>query len=339
MLFEVPLTAQEIGERCGAAVSGDPGITVDTFAALSDAKPRSLSFLSDRAMLGELDRLNEVVILTRQEFVRPREGITFLTVDEPRSVFFRFLSEFGGRRRNVSDAAIDSSASISLSAEIGRGVQIGPRSIIGDRVIIHDSVSIGADVFIGSDSEVFSRCVLGDAIRIGERVKVLSGAIIGSDGFGFLPSSNGYREIPQMGSVIIEDDVRVGANCTIDRGTLGNTRIGQGTKLDNLVHVGHNCVVGRNCILCAQVGLGGSTVLEDDVILGGQVGLGDHVRVGKGARMGGQSGSSTNVRGGETYFLTPAIPIKEVLRLVKAWRKLPQLLSRVRTLENTGGIK
>jgi UDP-3-O-[3-hydroxymyristoyl] glucosamine N-acyltransferase len=183
------------------------------------------------------------------------------------------------------------------------------------------------------DCELFPGCVVWDGTIIGDRVCILSGTVIGGPGFGFSHDGHQYRAIAQNGIVVIENDVRIGANCTIDRATVSVTRIGSGTKLDNLVHIAHNCIVGKNCILCAQVGLGGSTVLEDDVILGGQVGLGDHVTVGRGAKMGGQSGSSTNVRGGESYFLTPALPIKEVYRVVKAWRRLPELFVRVRKLE------
>jgi UDP-3-O-[3-hydroxymyristoyl] glucosamine N-acyltransferase len=175
-----------------------------------------------------------------------------------------------------------------------------------------------------------------DRVRLADRVRVFTGTVIGSEGFGIFdaPDGSGRRdEMPQIGSVVIEADVRIGANCTIDRGTLGETRVGRGCKIDDQVHIGHNCVIGANSILCAQVGLGGSVTLEENVILAGQVGIGHGVHIGKNARMGGQAGSTTNVRGDETYFATPAVPIRDFARIFKNWRRLPEIWARLKAIE------
>ena len=170
-------------------------------------------------------------------------------------------------------------------------------------------------------------------VVVGNRVKILSGSVLGSEGFGFLEGDSGYTEMPQIGWVHIEDDVRIGAKCTIDRSTLGATVVGKGTKIDDQVHVGHNCRIGKNCILCAQVGLAGSSILEDGVILAGQVGVAGHLTIHKNAICGGQTGVTRDLEANQKYFLTPATPLTEALRTVTASKKLPEILKRIKKLE------
>ncbi|MEZ4750740.1 MAG: UDP-3-O-(3-hydroxymyristoyl)glucosamine N-acyltransferase [Bdellovibrionota bacterium] len=243
----------------------------------------------------------------------------------------------------VDDPGVDPLAKVDDSAQLGANVSVGAFSYVGKRVRIGAGTRIlthcylGDDVEIGENCIVFPRVVLNPKVVIGNRVHIFSGTVIGSDGFGFLPTETGLRAVPQIGTVEVEDDVRIGANCTIDRATLGATRIGRGTKIDNLVHVGHNCQIGAHCILCAGTGLAGSVVLEDQVVLGGQVGLGDHVRVGKGAQIGSQGGTTTNLKGNQTYWGTPAIPVKESLSTFRLMKKLPEIWRRLARLESRLG--
>ncbi|MBI1861937.1 MAG: UDP-3-O-(3-hydroxymyristoyl)glucosamine N-acyltransferase [Deltaproteobacteria bacterium] len=340
MAFELPLTAQEIGKRIGAAVTGRPDRIVSSLAPLSEASPNTLSFFADRTYANRIKGLKDAVVLTKPDLVEAHPEVTFLAVVEPRSAFFGLLAEINpppvGNGLVSTLAQVDPAARIGAGATIEEGAIVSAGATIGAGTILRARALIGAGVSIGRDCEIFSNVVIRDHVTIGDRVRILPGTVIGSEGFGFFQNGELPVAIPQLGTVTIGDDVRIGANCTIDRATMGVTRIGRFTKIDNLVHIAHNCVIGENCVLCAQVGLGGSTILEDNVVLGGQVGLGDHVTVGRGARMGGQSGSSTNVPGSETYFLTPALPMKEVFRVVKAMRRLPDLFARVRRLEGKG---
>ena len=214
-------------------------------------------------------------------------------------------------------------------ARIGRNCQIGAGSYLG------------AGVEIGDDAILFPRVTLYRHVRIGARVRLHSGAVLGSDGFGYVPTEAGWEKFPQRGGVVIEDDVEIGANTTIDRGALDETWIGAGTKLDNLVHVGHNVRIGRHCIIEAQAGISGSCVIGDRVILGGQVGLGDHVRVEDGAILAGQCGvpSYKIIRRGQTVWGTPARPLEDFKRNYPYLARLPQLAERLAALERKVGTK
>lgn len=337
MALKLPVKVSELSVLCGTNVVGDPDVMVSSVAAISHARAGALSFLADRKHIKPGLSLSGSVIITRPDLVDQSLAATFLIAENPREIFFRLLREFDTRPRVLGHvherAVVDSTSLLGENVVVGCDVHVGKRTVVGNGTILHATALIGDDVKIGRHCEIHPRVVIMDRVVIGDYVTVFPGTVIGSDGFGFIPDGSDHINVPQMGTVIIEDRVRIGANCTIDRATLGETRIGRGTKIDNLVHIAHNCIIGKNCLLCAQVGLGGSTILEDNVVLGGQVGLGDHVVVGEGARMGGQSGSSTNVKGGETYFLTPALPIQEVYRVVKSIRRLPTLFERVRRIE------
>lgn len=214
----------------------------------------------------------------------------------------------------------NSEAEIHPSAVIGRAVEIGARVSIGPGVVIGDDVRIGDDCTVQARVSIYPRTVLGS------RVVVQAGAVLGSTGFGYVRSAETgeYVAFPQQGNLYIEDDVEIGANSTIDRGALGETRIGQGTKIDNLVHIGHNCVIGKNVIIAAQTGISGSSIVEDGAILGGQVGIGEHATVGAGVILGGGAGvlSGKKMRGpGQVFWGRPARPLKEYLRDLAKLRK------------------
>ncbi len=230
--------------------------------------------------------------------------------DDPRIVRVRdarlAFATVADRLQPCSAAEIHPSAVVAASARVGLGTSIGPGAIVGEGACIGDACSIGA------------RAVIEAGVLVGNRVRVQAGAVLGSLGFGYARRADGsYLLFPQQGTLVIEDDVEIGANTTIDRGALGETRIGAGSKLDNLVHIGHNCRIGRNVIIAAQTGISGSSVVEDGAILGGQVGMGEHALVGQGVILGGGAGvlSGKKLRGpGQVFWGRPARPLKQYLR-------------------------
>jgi UDP-3-O-[3-hydroxymyristoyl] glucosamine N-acyltransferase len=230
-------------------------------------------------------------------------------------------------------AAVAPDASLHPTAFVAAFVVIETGAVIGAGVQLHAGVYVGPGVEIGEDSVLYPRVILRDGVRLGRRVIVHPGAVIGADGFGYTPSPDGHRKIPQVGGVRIEDDVEIGANTTIDRATVGDTVVGRGTKIDNLVQVAHNVQIGEHAIVVAQAGISGSSRLGRGVILAGQVGVADHVTLGDGVMVAAQSGVGTDLRAGEKYLGTPARPLMEAKRVYIAEGRLPELLRRVRDLE------
>ncbi len=336
-MLEFPTDAGRLAACFNATLIGDPNTPIQGLNSVQSAAKGNLCFLSDKKAQRFLSSLEAgVVVLTKKEWVREDLPLTYILVDEPRVVFAKLAKSFLPRVswEGISEKAdIHSGAQIDPSAKIGSFAVICEGAKIGSNTIIYPHAYVGAGVQVGNYCEIYPQVVLLVRVVIGDRVRILSGSVLGSDGFGLIEGAQGHIEIPQVGTVVVEDDVRIGAHCTIDRGTLGETRIGQGSKLDDHVHVGHNCRIGKNSILCAQVGLAGSSVLEEGVVLAGQVGVGDHITIGKGARVGGQTGVTTDLKGGETYFSTPAMPIRQALRSHVFFRDLPELAERIKLLE------
>ena len=334
--LQFPTTAREVASLFNAPIIGNQDELISFLSSVQTAEVGSLSYLSDRKYVSRLATIKGGVVLTQVEFADETLPLTYIVVKDPKRVFAQIAKEWLPKNPWIgisAKAEIHPQASVHPSAHVGPFTIIGEGAKIGANTVIYPHCYIGPGVEVGEACEIYSHVNLVTLVRIGNRVRIFSGSVLGSEGFGFLEGATGYTEMPQLGKVVVEDDVRIGANCTIDRSTLGETLIGRGSKLDNLVHVGHNCKIGKNCIVCAQVGLAGSTLLEDDVILGGQVGLGGHLTVGKGARVGGQSGTSTNLKGGVTYFSTPSIPVREALRSYRYLKTLPELVGRIRIIE------
>lgn len=333
-----PTSAQELGDWLGVEVIGDKTAPIHSLAPLSQAKEGTLSFCSGRQYESILNRLKGAVILTKKELVREDLPITFIVVQNPQTAFVKMMRVLSQKKFQEGISAL---ASIHPSAVVPNSCFVGPYAVIsegaklGDNTSIHAFSYIGPDVQIGSQCEIFPHVVLLDRVKIGNEVTIFPGAVLGADGFSIIPDpvTGELSQAPQLGSVVIGDRVRIGANCTIDRGSIGDTVIESGTKMDDQVHIGHNVQIGKNCILCAQVGLAGSVVLEDEVVLGGQVGAVDHVRVGKKARVGGQAGIGSHLEGERDYSFTPAVPVNEGFRSWKALRRLPDLIERIKKLE------
>lgn len=333
----LPLTAGELSKILQAPLFGDSQVTIERLSSLGEARAGSLSFFSNPRLKPQLDQLGRgVVVLTESKPDLLVSPITFVIVKEPKKVFANIAKKLAP---TFQWSGISPQALIHPTAKIGEGVTIGPQAIISENVVIGSGTQIFPSVYVGPNTIIGNECVIHPfvtllcQVELGDRVKVFSGTVIGSEGFGFLEGDGGYTEMPQLGWVKIENDVRVGAKCTIDRSTLGKTLIGQGTKIDDQVHIGHNCTIGKNCILCAQVGLAGSSVLEDGVILGGQVGVAGHLTIHKNAVCGGQTGVTRDLEGDKKYFLTPATPLTEALRGTMLIKKIPDLVRRLSRLE------
>ena len=331
------LNLSEIAERLGGRLMGSEDPLISGVASLEDAGPGDLTFLADRRNLDKLGECRAGGILVGPDVDNP--GIPAIAVEQPFHSFALFLEDFQVARDRVFPPEVHPSAVIHESATIHPSVAVGPFCVVGAGCRIGEGtrlgphVCLGPDVTIGRDCLVYAQVTIREGCRVGNRVILHAGCALGTDGFGYLPTPQGPRKVPQVGIVVLEDDVAVGACSCVDRATTGQTLIGAGTKIDNQVQIGHNVTVGRSCAMSAQTGISGSCVLEDGVTLGGKVGIGDHLRVGKGAKVAGMSGLIRDVPPGGTVFGYPALEFKESFRLVGALRKLPELLKRVARLE------
>lgn len=331
----------ELAERVSGAVEGDPERRVSGVAAVADAGPEDLTFLSDPRYRRALEAARPAAVLAGPDLVAP-SGVTVIRVPNPQRAFGRLLPLFHPPRRPPS--GIDPTARLGRGVVLGEAVSIGPGVLIGDRVRVGDGSAIGAftvvedDVRIGGGCRIAHGCSLMRGVRIGDRVQLHPGVRVGTDGFGYAEGPNGAEKIPQVGGCVLGDDVEVGANSTIDRGALGDTVVGQGTKIDNLVHIGHNVKIGESCMIVAQVGVAGSTTIGHGVALAGQAGVAGHLTIGDGARIAAQAGVIGDVPAGATFSGYPARPHREAMRASANLFRLPELLRRLRAVERELGI-
>jgi UDP-3-O-[3-hydroxymyristoyl] glucosamine N-acyltransferase len=331
------LTAAAIAEVVGGHVVGDAEAVVDGVAALDGATERDLSFLAAARHAPSLAKSRAGVVLVAPELAEaPGSVRARVVVADPRAALVTLLPRFA---RAVEVApGVDPTAVLGRGARLGARVSVGPYAVIGDGASLGDDSVVGAHcvvgpgVVVGPGTQLLPHVTLYAGTELGRRVIVHSGARIGADGFGYIFRSGRHEKIPHVGRCVIGDDVEIGANATIDRGSVGDTVVGAGTKIDNLVHIAHNCRVGRNCVLAAQVGLAGSVVVEDGAALGGQVGIADHRTVGAGARVGAQGGVFGDVPARQTWSGYPAQPHREALRAHAALFRLAPLLKRIERL-------
>ncbi len=327
--------AAQTGAECALT---DGEVEINAAAGLDEAQPGEVTFLSNPKYTNKVATTRASAIYLSEKTEIARNDIAILRAKDPYLAFTRALNVF--HPRPPFEPGIDPSAVIDLSATTGEGTFIGARSVIGAnvkigaRVRIHPNVTIYEDVSVDDDCEIHSGVAIRAQTIIGKRVIIHNNAVIGSDGFGFAKDEEKHwLKIPQVGRVIFEDDVEIGANTTIDRASTGETRIKRGAKIDNLVQIGHSCVVGEDALLCAQVGMAGSSRVGDRVILTGQVGIGGHITVGDDAILYPQSGVPNDVAPGEILVGTPAFEVGAFWRAVAVFKKLGDIPKRIRTLE------
>ncbi len=330
---------KQIAEHLGCRLEGDGDIDIVRVAAIRHAQPGDLTFLTNHRYLAELETTRaSAVIVGVKEAAKPSPSRALLRSDDPYSAFARAVALFAqpvAPAKGVDRlASIAPDATIGADASIGPFVTIGSGASIGVRTIIHPNVVVGPDSHIGDDCVIHSQVAVRERVTIGHRVILHNGVVIGSDGFGFAPQKDGtHLKIPQVASVVIEDDVEVGANSTIDRPAVGETRIKAGTKIDNLVHIAHGVTLGQRVLLAAQVGIAGSTTIEDDVKVAGQSGVTGHVRIGRGARVGAKSAVLQSVDAEAFVTGHPAFEHAEWRKASVVFRQLPVLKKRIDELE------
>ena len=331
----------ELARVLGATLEGGTeDVEITGVAGIEDAPPGTLTFLADRRHESHLASTRAAAVLVSPD--GPPAPLPTLRVAHPYLAFVEAMELLHPARRPVPH--VHPTAVIAPTAEIGPGATVGAYVVVGDGVrigrdaILHPHVTIYHDVQIGDGFTAHAGAVVRDAVVIGDRVTLHAGAVIGSDGFGFVPRPEGHRKIPQVGTVIVEDDVEIGANSTVDRATLGATWIGRGTKIDNLVMIGHGCQIGPRCLLAAQVGLAGGTRLGAGVMLGGQVGASGHLVIGDGAQVAAQSGVHREIPAGAVYGGYPAVEIRQWRRAMTSLPRLPEVLRRLRRVEKALGL-
>jgi UDP-3-O-[3-hydroxymyristoyl] glucosamine N-acyltransferase len=334
------LTAAAIAEAVGGKLVGDPSVAVTGVASLDRASPSDLSFLgaAKYAQLFASSRAG-IVLIVPELAEAPGRTPARVVVDRPQEALLALLPRF---HRIASVApGIHPTAVIGTAARLGADVSIGPYAVIGDGAEIGNGTVIGphcvlgAGVLIGENVHLVASVTVYSGSRVGDRVTMHAGVRIGSDGFGYVQRGGQHVKIPHVGRCLIEDDVEIGANTTIDRGSIDDTVIGAGTKIDNLVQIGHNVRVGKSCLIMGQAGIAGSVRIEDGCMILGQVGIAGHHTIGKGARVAAQAGVFGDIPAGETWSGYPARPHKEALRAQAALFKLPSLLRRIERLLDT----
>jgi UDP-3-O-[3-hydroxymyristoyl] glucosamine N-acyltransferase len=325
------LTAAAVAQAVGGELRGDPEAVVTAIAPLDRAESHHLTFLSAARYAPLFAVTGAGVALVAPELAALPAGVRArIVVAKPHDAMLLLLAALYPPAAHV--AGIHPTAVVGRGVQLGDDVSVGPYVVIGDgarvgaRVRLDAGVVIGAGVTVGDDSHLFSGVTLYPGTALHERVRVHAGARLGSDGFGYVFRGGVHEKIPHVGRCIVESDVEIGANTTIDRGSIDDTVIGAGTKIDNLVHIGHNVRVGRLCLIMAQVGISGSVRVEDGCILAGQAGLAGHHTIGKGARIAARAGVFGDVPAGETWSGYPARPHREALRAQAVLFKLPSLI-------------
>jgi UDP-3-O-[3-hydroxymyristoyl] glucosamine N-acyltransferase len=326
----------DIAERLSCPLDGDGDIDIKRVASLEDAGPGDLTFFANRRYVEELRKTRASAVIARPAITDAPCAV--LRADDPYLTFARAVALFADVWRPATGvhrlAHVEPGATIAPDASIGAFAMVGEGARIGARTIVHPLVTVGRFAEIGEDCVIHSQASIRERVRLGSRVVLQNGVVLGADGFGFAHRRDGTHEkIPQIGGLVVEDDVEIGANSTVDRPAVGETRIGAGTKIDNLVQIAHGVRLGRNVLLAAQVGIAGSTVIEDSVTLAGQVGVAGHLTLGKGVIATAQTGIPSSVEPGAFISGYPAISNRDWLKSSAVFRKLPELRRLVADLE------
>lgn len=331
-------SAKQIAQFVQGVIEGDENATVNTFAKIEDGKPGAISFLSNPKYTHYIyDTESSIVLVDKSVELEKPTKATLVRVDNAYECVAKLLQLYESMKPKKT--GIDSLAFVSPSAKIGENVYIGAFAYIGDNVVIGDGCQIYPNVVICENAKVGNDCLFYPNVTIyhdchvGNRVTLHAGSVVGSDGFGFAPSENGYDKIPQIGIVTIEDDVEIGANTCIDRSTMGSTYVRKGVKLDNLVQIAHNTDIGANTVMSAQVGVAGSTKVGQWCMFGGQVGIAGHITIGNKVFLGAQSGVPSSLKDDQTLIGTPPMEKLPYFKSQAIFQRLPDLYKQIRKLQ------
>src|SRR5258708_25844532 len=340
-MSSMALTAAEVAAQLQGEILGDGSILLSGFAPADKARPGDLTFAENETYFNRAEASAASAILVAGPFTSKHKVL--IRVPNARVAFAKVLPIFFPETAFAPGihptAVVAASAQIDPSAHVGPHCVIGEKARLGARSVLQGGNHVGADSQLGEDTNLFPNVTIYPRTQIGNRVRIHSGTVIGSDGFGYVLDEGLHRKVPQIGSVIIGDDVEIGANVTVDRGALGPTTIGKGTKIDNLVQIAHNVVIGEHSLLVAQVGIAGSTKLGNFVVLGGQVGLAGHLKIGNQVTVTAKSGVMHDIKDGEKWLGIPAQPDRKAKRQILAIQQLPELIRRVAELEKKLGAK
>ena len=335
-----PVRLRDLADQLDAELVGDGEVMISGAAGIDHAGAEDITFLARTSLTPRLGDSPAAAVIVGPDVDVDRPA---LRVQEPYKTFCRLLERLATPLARVfppgihPTAVVDPTAEVAPDACLGPYVVVGAGSRVGQRSRLGAHVVLECDTVVGEDCILYPHVVVRDQCRLGDRVILHPACILGADGFGFLPGPAGLTKIPQIGVVVLEDDVELGAGTCVDRATTGVTVIGQGTKLDNMVQIGHNVHIGRHSVFCAQTGISGSCEIGDGVVMGGQVGVKDHLKVGNNAQVAAMSGLHKDVPDGAAVFGIPARNAADAMRIVTALDRLPELLRKVRRLEQAAG--
>ncbi len=331
-------TLRELADFVEGDLLGEDSVEIRGVAGIREAKAGDITFLANLKYVSKIDTTSASAIVVPLEVSDINKPA--IRVKDPYLSFAKIMTLFV-RDEIGLPSGIHETAVVGKNVELAKGVSIGAYSVIGDEVsigentVIYPHVYVGDKTKIGSNSLIYPMVSIRERIEVGSSVIIHSGVVIGSDGFGFAGTPEGQNfKIPQLGTVVVGDDVEIGANVTIDRGTMGATKIGKGTKIDNLVQIAHNVQIGENCLILGQSGISGSTKIGNNVIIAGQAGITGHISIGDKAKIGAQAGVTKSVSSGESVSGYPARPHREALRIEANIHKLPDLIKKIQTLED-----
>ncbi len=329
------VTLGQLADELGGSVLGDASLVIGGAGTLLEANSGEITFSVSDQLTRSLRKTRASAVLLAQ--ANDELELPQVIVADPQEAFTKVVARFHPRQwqqvEGISPAAhIHPSVVLGKDVRVGPGCFLGEGVVVGDRTVLHAGVCILAGSRLGEDNVLFPHVVLYESTLVGNRCRIHAGVVLGADGFGYSVRDGQFQACSQLGWVEIGDDVEIGANSTVDRGTYGPTTIGAGAKIDNLVMIGHNCRIGAANLLCSQVGIAGSSSTGEYVVMGGQVGVKDHVNVGAGARLGAQSGVSHDIPAGESYFGSPALPARQAHRVTGTLHRLPELRRELREL-------
>jgi UDP-3-O-[3-hydroxymyristoyl] glucosamine N-acyltransferase len=332
-------TAKTVADFLKGEIIGDPNIKVSEVSSIEEGKPGALTFLANPKYETYIYTTKASIVLVSKDF-NPKKNVpaTMVKVDDSYKAFASLLDLYQNSLPQKS--GIDPKASIQPTAKIGADCYVGDFSVIGDNVELGNNVKVYPQVYLGDLVKIGRNSIIYPGVKIyngciiGENCIIHSGTVIGSDGFGFAPTDSVYKKIPQIGNVILEDDVEIGANCTIDRATMGTTLLRKGVKLDNLVQIAHNVEIGEHTVMAAQVGISGSTKVGERCMFGGQSGSAGHISIADSVKVAAQSGIANNIKTeGSAILGTPAFDFRKATRSIAAFKNLPDIVSRLNQLE------